>query len=117
VDGALHLLYPHFAYHLSYRFKREHPERTSQTLLCLDALNAGAGIVLLGGSLVPSLMFLLTLSFSALVIGSLRHLLMTLLMVTIGVGLTSLLVPLRFEGRQPVLVSVSASCSPPCTCA
>jgi hypothetical protein len=48
------LLYPHFAYHLSYRFKRDHPETTSQTLLCLDALNAGAGIVLLGGSLVPS---------------------------------------------------------------
>ncbi len=99
------LLYPHFAYHLSYRFKREHPETTSQTLLCLDALNAGAGIVLLGCSLVPSLMFLLTLSFSALVVGSLRHLLMTLLMVCIGVGLTSLLVPLRFEGVSSVLVS------------
>jgi len=39
------LLYPHFAYHLSYRFKREHPERTSQMLLSLDGLHAGAGIV------------------------------------------------------------------------
>ena len=27
------LLYPHFAYHLSYRFKRQYPEQTSQTLL------------------------------------------------------------------------------------
>ncbi|HBS78690.1 MAG TPA: adenylate cyclase, partial [Pseudomonas sp.] len=57
------------------------------------------------GSLVPSLMFMLTLSFSALVVGSLRHLLMTLLMVCIGAGLTSLLVPLRFEGVSSVLVS------------
>ena len=99
------LLYPHFAYHLSYRFKRQHPERTSQVLLGLDALNAGAGIVLLGGALVPSLMFLLTLSFSALVIGSLRHWLMTLLLVLAGIGLTSLLVPLQFNGTTPLLVS------------
>ncbi len=100
------LLYPHFAYHLSYRFKREHPERTSQMLLSLDGLHAGAGIVLLSFSLVPSLMFLLTLGFSALVIGSLRHLLITVLMVVLGVGLTSLLVPLHFAGVTPVLVSL-----------
>lgn len=40
-----------------------------------------------------------------LVIGSLRHFLMTMLMVTIGVGLTSLLVPLHFDDSTPVLVS------------
>jgi len=99
------LLYPHFAYHLSYRFKREHPERTSQTLLSLDALNAGAGIVLLGCSLVPSLMFLLTLGFSALVIGSLRHLLLTALLVAGGMGLASLLVPPRLDLATPPLVA------------
>ena len=102
------LLYPHFAYHLSYRFKRNHPERTSQVLLSLDALNAGAGIVLLGGALVPSLMFLLTLSFSALVTGSLGHLLITLLMVLVGIGLTNLLVPLQLNlGTPPVVAAVS----------
>src|SRR5690606_27749800 len=99
------LLYPHFAYHLSYRFKRKHPERTAQVLLGLDALNAGAGIVLLDAALVPSLMFLLTLSFSALVIGSLGHLLITLILVLAGIGMTSLLVPLQFSTNTPVLVS------------
>src|SRR5690606_8781958 len=99
------LLYPHFAYHLSYRFKRNHPERTSQVLLSLDALNAGAGIVLLGGALVPTLMFLLTLSFSALVTGSLGHLLITLLMVLVGVGLTNLLVPFQLNLETPPLVA------------
>jgi len=99
------LLYPHFAYHLSYRFKRNHPERTSQVLLSLDALNAGAGIVLLGGALVPTLMFLLTLSFSALVTGSLARLLMTLLMVLVGVGLTNLLVPFQLNLETPPLVA------------
>ena len=99
------LLYPHFAYHLSYRFKREYPERTSQVLLGLDALNAGAGIVLFGAALVPSLMFLLTLCFSALVIGSLRHLMMALLLVLAGIGITSLLVPLQFNTTTPTLVS------------
>ncbi|MBF6623725.1 MAG: adenylate cyclase [Pseudomonas stutzeri] len=102
------LLYPHFAYHLSYRFKRQHPERTSQILLSLDALNAGAGIVLFSCALVPSLMFLLTLSFSALVIGSLRQWLMTLLLVIVGIALTSLLVPLQFSAETPILVSAAS---------
>ncbi len=44
------LLYPHLAYHLSYRFRREHAERTAQVLLCLDGLNAGAAMALLGFS-------------------------------------------------------------------
>src|SRR5690606_27255427 len=79
-----------------------------QVLLSLDALNAGAGIVLLGGALVPSLMFLLTLSFSALVTGSLGHLLITLLMVLVGIGLTNLLVPLQLNlGTPPVVAAVS----------
>lgn len=99
------LLYPHLVYHLSYRFKRNHPERTTQVLLSLDALNAGAGIVLLGGSLVPGLMFLLTLGFSALVIGSLRHLVMTLFMVLVGVCLANLLVPLQLSIDTPPLVA------------
>src|SRR5690606_39816587 len=30
------LLYPHFAYHISYRLQRNHPERTSQVLLSLE---------------------------------------------------------------------------------
>ncbi len=100
------LLYPHLAYHLSYRFKRDHPERTSQALLCLDALNAGAGIYLLGFSVVPSLMFLLTLSFSALVIGSLRNLTLALVCVVIGLGAGFLLLPLTYQGTTPPLVSL-----------
>ncbi|PKL99838.1 MAG: adenylate cyclase [Gammaproteobacteria bacterium HGW-Gammaproteobacteria-9] len=100
------LLYPHLAYHLSYRFKRDHPERTSQVLLCLDALNAGAGVALLGFSIVPSLMFLLTLSFSALVIGSLRNLLMALICAAAGTGLTLLAIPMEYQGTTPPLVSL-----------
>ena len=100
------LLYPHLAYHLSYRFKRDHPERTAQVLLCLDAMNAGAGILLLGFSIVPSLMFLLTLSFSALVSGSLRNLAMALLCVGIGIGLAYPVVSLHYQGVTPPLVSL-----------
>ena len=100
------LLYPHLAYHLSYRFKRDHPERTAQVLLCLDAMNAGAGILLLGFSIVPSLMFLLTLSFSALVSGSLRNPAMALLCVGIGIGLAYPVVSLHYQGVTPPLVSL-----------
>src|SRR5690606_36873579 len=81
-------------------------ERTSQVLLCLDALNAGFGILLLGFSVVPSLMFLLTLGFSALVIGSLRNLTLALPCVALGIALASLQFPLEFKDTTPVLVSL-----------
>lgn len=68
------LLYPHLAHHLSLRFKREHPQRTTLSLLFIDALHCGGAIALLGLSVVPSLMALLTMAFSALVIGGLRYL-------------------------------------------
>lgn len=68
------LLYPHLAHQLSQRFKHEHPRQTHLALLFIDALHAGAGISLLDFSVVPSLMIVLTLSFSALIIGGLRYL-------------------------------------------
>mgnify|MGYP002147107114 CR=1 FL=1 len=67
------LLYPHLAHQLSQRFKHEHPRQTHLALLFIDALHAGAGISLLDFSVVPSLMIVLTLSFSALIIGGLRY--------------------------------------------
>ena len=61
------LLYPHLAHHLSLRFKRDHPQRTVLSLLFIDALHSGCVVALLGLSVVPSLMSLLILLFSALV--------------------------------------------------
>ena len=58
------LLYPHLAYHLSNRFKRDHPQQTTLVLMFVDALHAGAAAVLMSFSVVPTLMFLLTLAFS-----------------------------------------------------
>src|SRR3990167_452020 len=46
------LLYPHLAHHLSLRFKREHPQRTTQSLLFIDAVHAGGALALLGFSVV-----------------------------------------------------------------
>jgi hypothetical protein len=68
------LLYPHLAHHLSLRFKRDHPQRTTLSLLFVDALHCGATLSLLGFSVVPSLMALLIMAFSALVIGGMRYL-------------------------------------------
>ncbi|WP_434456013.1 adenylate cyclase [Stutzerimonas urumqiensis] len=100
------LLYPHLAYHLSYRFRRDHAELTSRTLLCLDALNAGCAIVLLGFTPVPSLMFLLILTFSALITGGVRHFLMGLLWLSVGIAACSLLVPLQLKAPTDTLVAL-----------
>ncbi|HBO4158231.1 TPA: adenylate cyclase [Pseudomonas aeruginosa] len=66
------LLYPHLAYHLGQRFRQHDPRKVTRVLLAVDAVHCGLGMALLGFSVVPSLMFLLVLSFTALVIGGLR---------------------------------------------
>ncbi|MBC6660188.1 MASE2 domain-containing protein, partial [Pseudomonas aeruginosa] len=73
------LLYPHLAYHLGQRFRQHDPRKVTRALLAVDAVHCGLGMALLGFSVVPSLMFLLVLSFTALVIGGLRLLGMALL--------------------------------------
>lgn len=100
------LLYPHLAHHLSLRYKRDHQERTNLALLFIDALHAGGGAVLLGFCVVPSLMHLLVLSFSALIIGGLRHLGMALLVAVSGMLLISVIVRPELKADTPTLVAL-----------
>ncbi|MGH8355843.1 MAG: adenylate/guanylate cyclase domain-containing protein, partial [Pseudomonas sp.] len=100
------LLYPHLAHHLSLRFKREHPQQTTLLLLFIDALHAGAAAVLLDFSVVPSLMCLLTLSFSALITGGLRQLGLTLLVAAGAALLTGVVATPHLNTATPALVAL-----------
>ena len=100
------LLYPHLAHNLSRRFKRDHPQQTDLALLFVDALHAGASCVLLSFSVVPSLMFLLILCFSALVIGGLRYLGLSLLVAGSGTALCAALVNVQPNPQTPTLVAL-----------
>ena len=100
------LLYPHLAHNLSRRFKRDYPQQTDLTLLFLDAIHAGAACVLLGFSTVPSLMFMLTLCFSALVIGGLRYLGLALLVAGSGMALCAALVEIHPNTSTPTPVAL-----------
>ncbi|SDN91060.1 adenylate/guanylate cyclase domain-containing protein [Pseudomonas jinjuensis] len=100
------LLYPHLAYYLSRRFKTENPDRTRQLLLYIDAVHAGASAALLGYSVVPSLMLILVLAFSALVLGGLRSLGLILLIALSAAMFTGALTMPGFKGETPVLVSL-----------
>ncbi|UTW07447.1 adenylate/guanylate cyclase domain-containing protein [Pseudomonas benzenivorans] len=100
------LLYPHLAHHLSLRFKRDQPQRTTLALLVIDALHCGAALALLGFSVVPSLMCLLTLVFSSLVIGGLRHMGLALLIALSGTLVTCLLIELHLNLDTPALVAL-----------
>ena len=111
------LLYPHLAYHLGQRFRQHDPRKVTRVLLAVDAVHCGLGMALLGFSVVPSLMFLLVLSFTALVIGGLRLLGMALLVSASSALLVAVLIaPPRWaipRSRWPR----SASCSADCTSA
>ncbi|TRO32924.1 adenylate cyclase [Pseudomonas sp. ALS1131] len=100
------LLYPHLAHNLSRRFKRDYPQQTDLALLFVDALHAGASCVLLNFSVVPSLMFLLILCFSALVIGGLRYLGLSLLVAGSGTALCAALVNVQPNPQTPTLVAL-----------
>ncbi|MBV2132788.1 adenylate cyclase [Pseudomonas sp. MAP12] len=99
------LLYPHLAQRLSERFKHSHPQQTDQALMLVDAAHAGAGMTLLGYSLVPSLMFALTLGFSALIIGGLRSLTLVTLGALCGAVLSFVVINPELKLATPPLVS------------
>ncbi|MGL4315411.1 MAG: adenylate/guanylate cyclase domain-containing protein [Pseudomonas sp.] len=100
------LLYPHLAYYLGNRFKRDYPEQTGLGLMFLDATHAGIAAVLMGFSVVPGLMFLLTLSFSAMIAGGLRHMGLALLVAAGSMALTTALVHPPITAATPVLVAL-----------
>ncbi|HWV10917.1 MAG TPA: adenylate/guanylate cyclase domain-containing protein, partial [Pseudomonas sp.] len=100
------LLYPHLAHHLSLRFKREHPQTTTLCLLFIDSLHCGAALALLGFSVVPSLMAVLTLCFSSLVLGGLRHMGLALLIAVSGTLLTAAITGFEVNVSTPALVAL-----------
>lgn len=73
------LIYPHLASFFTKRFKNRHPKVTYSTQLIFDALHAGGVLALLGFALIPSLLGLLVICFSALMIGGIRLMLPMLL--------------------------------------
>ena len=102
------LLYPHLAYHLSNRFKRDHPQQTTLVLMFIDALHAGAAAVLMSFSVVPTLMFLLTLAFSSLIAGGWRRMGLALLVATGSMALNFALIQPEPRVATPSLVALTS---------
>ncbi|AYF85952.1 adenylate/guanylate cyclase domain-containing protein [Pseudomonas sp. JS3066] len=97
------LLYPHLAHHLSLRFPGK---RTDRILLGIDTFHAGAAVALLGFSVVPTLMVVLTLCFSAMILGGLRQMALVLGGSLISMTLVGLALQPAIKGGTPALVSV-----------
>ncbi|MEK1906329.1 MAG: adenylate/guanylate cyclase domain-containing protein [Pseudomonas sp.] len=100
------LLYPHVAYHVGNRFKRDYPEQSTLTLLFIDAAHAGIAAVMMGFSVVPGLMCLLILSFSSMIAGGLRYVGLSLLVAAGGMALTTALVHPEVRATTPILVAI-----------
>lgn len=100
------LLYPPLAYHLSQSYRLDYPQQTGQVLLFIDAMHVGLAAVLLGFSIVPSLMLLLTLSFSALMTGGTRNLALAVLVALSTTLLANMLLAPTYRGSAPDLVSL-----------
>jgi class 3 adenylate cyclase len=66
------LLYPYISHFISSRLKKLYPRLTYGCQLLLDALHAGTVFALIGFALIPTLMAVLIIGFSALIVGGLR---------------------------------------------
>ncbi|MBD2837569.1 adenylate cyclase [Pseudomonas sp. JM0905a] len=97
------LLYPHLAHHLSLRFAGQ---RTDRILLGVDTFHAGASVVLLGFSVVPTLMVVLTLCFSAMILGGLRQMTLVLGGALISMTVVGLALQPAFRAGTPALVAI-----------
>jgi class 3 adenylate cyclase len=106
------LLYPQLAHLLSRPLHRRYPQRTDQALMLLDACNAGFALVLLGLSVIPALMILLILSFSAMIGGGVASFLVTLMVASVTALAYGYHRPPQLQLETPplvVLVSILAS--------
>ncbi|SER53786.1 Adenylate cyclase, class 3 [Azotobacter beijerinckii] len=104
------LLYPPLAHYLSQGYRLDYPQQTSQILLFVDAIHVGLGTVLLGFSIIPSLMFLLTLCFSALMTGGTQNMALAVLVALSTALLANMLLTPAYQGTTPdqvALVSVA----------
>ncbi len=97
------LLYPHLAHHIGLRFPGE---RTDRILLAVDTFHSGAAVSLLGFSVVPALMILLTLGFSAMILGGLRQMSLVLSGTLASMGAVGVLLQPEFKGGTPALVAL-----------
>ena len=100
------LLYPHLANQISQRFRQDNPEQTELSLLVIDACNAGLAITLLDFPAVPGLMFILTLCFTATIIGGMRYMIIALLTAISSSVISSLFISSKLFLVTPVAVDI-----------
>ncbi|ACO79432.1 Adenylate cyclase protein [Azotobacter vinelandii CA] len=100
------LLYPPLAHHLSQGYRLDHPQQTNQVLLFFDAIHVGSAAALLGFSIVPSLMLLLTLCFGALMTGGTRNLTLAMLVALSTALLANMLLAPAYLGPTTDIVSL-----------
>ncbi len=100
------LIYPHLAQALSKRFHGEHPQQTGLSLMLIDALNTGIAIAMLDFAAVPSLMFLMIMSFIAMIIGGTRNMLLVILLSTSSAVLLGIAIDSPVRLATPVAVSI-----------
>ncbi|WP_044870339.1 adenylate/guanylate cyclase domain-containing protein [Pseudomonas sp. LFM046] len=97
------LLYPHLAHHLGLRFPGQ---RTDRILLGVDTFHCGAAVAVLGFSVVPSLMILLTLCFSAMILGGLRQMTLVLAGALVSTAAVGVALQPAIKGGTPTLVAL-----------
>jgi class 3 adenylate cyclase len=102
------LLWPHILYFIIRHFKLDQSSATRENTLLIDGALAGLIIVLYGFSVTPSLFAILMLSFSFIVVGSIRTCIIGLLVMLISIIIFSLIFGIKFLDDAPILLNVVA---------
>jgi adenylate cyclase len=100
------LIYPHVAHHVARYLHRKSPNNTILGLLFIDSVHTGFSLVLLGFSVVPSLISILLLAFSSMVAGGMRYLSLALLVTISSASLCTVLCNIQKNFDTPPLVAL-----------
>ncbi|PID44850.1 MAG: adenylate cyclase [Proteobacteria bacterium] len=100
------MLWPHMLYFFVRYLGRQNDTLLRQRMLLADSFLAGAQIVLMEFSLVPSLFTLMMLDFSLIVVGGMKSLFLGSLVCLAGISVTSFLFGFQLAGPTPVSVAI-----------
>lgn len=102
------LLYPHLVRLLIDNIRNLQPFHSKLALLGIDGLNTGVFITLCGFSVVPSLVFVLLISFASIIIGGPVFMLTGWLLVFLGIIVSSAILTPEFALQTSTWVALSS---------
>lgn len=107
VPGAM--LWPHILYFVIRHFNLHHSAVARENTLFIDAAVTGLSLVLIKFCLVTTTFYLITMSFSFIIVGGMRVWVLGNLILLLSASISAAIIGLEFAPHTPPIVAVTAA--------